>query len=57
MCSPVQGTAPACGCHDACCGMMTLEEEVKALEVQRQHLQLQAELIEKRIASLKKAGK
>ncbi|MDD1669290.1 MAG: hypothetical protein LUO97_05770 [Methanomicrobiales archaeon] len=57
MCAPVHGVAPGCGCHDACCSMMTLEEETKALEIHRQHLLLQVELIERRIASLKKAGK
>ena len=54
MCAPVHGVAPVCGCHDSCCGVMTLEEETKALEIHRQHLQLQVELIERRIASLKK---
>jgi hypothetical protein len=54
MCGPVHGVAPGCGCQDACCGMMTLDEEAKALEIHRQHLLLQAELIEKRIASLRK---
>ena len=57
MCAPVHGISPGCGCHNVCCATMTLEEEVKALEIHRQHLQLQVELIEKRIASLKKAGK
>ncbi|HXW98584.1 MAG TPA: hypothetical protein VEI51_02550 [Methanomicrobiales archaeon] len=57
MCAPFHGVTPECGCHDACCfGTMTLEEEVKALGIHRQHLQLQVELIERRIASLKKVG-
>jgi hypothetical protein len=42
-----------CGCH----GMMSIEEEIQALEVHRQHLKLQLDMIEKRIAGLKKVGK
>jgi hypothetical protein len=44
-----------CGC--GCGGMMSVEEEIKALEVQRMHLKLQLELVEKRINDLKKVGK
>jgi hypothetical protein len=43
-----------------CCGfggMMSVEEEIQALEVHRQHLKLQIELVEKRISGLKKVGK
>jgi len=36
---------------------MSVEEEIKALEVQRMHLKLQLELVEKRINDLKKVGK
>ncbi len=53
MCAPVHGIAAECTCHGGCHGMMTLEEETKALEIHRQHLLLQVELIERRIASLK----
>ena len=42
-----------CGCH----GMMSIDEEIQALEVHRQHLKLQLELVEKRISGLKKVGK
>jgi hypothetical protein len=38
-------------------GMMSIEEEIQALEVHRQHLKLQLEMIEKRINGLKKVGK
>ncbi len=49
-------------CHTSCagscgCGMMSVEDEIKALEVHQAHLKLQQEMIEKRIAGLKKAGK
>jgi hypothetical protein len=53
MCAPVRGMAPECGCHGGWSGMMTLDEEMKALEIHRQHLLLQVELIERRLASLK----
>ena len=43
--------SPACGC-----GMMSVEDEIKALEVHQAHLKLQEELIGKRIAGLKHAG-
>lgn len=42
-----------CGCH----GMMSIEDEIQALEVHRQHMRLQLDMIEKRIAGLKKVGK
>ncbi|MDD1705677.1 MAG: hypothetical protein LUQ12_01400 [Methanoregulaceae archaeon] len=53
------------GCHDAgagmcgcgCGGMMSVEDEIKALEVHRQHMNLQLEMIEKRISGLQKVGK
>jgi hypothetical protein len=37
--------------------MMTVEDEIKALEVHRQHMKLQLEMIEKRITGLKHVGK
>jgi hypothetical protein len=37
--------------------MMSVEEEIQALEVHRQHLKLQMDLVEKRITGLKKVGK
>jgi hypothetical protein len=49
------GPAGHCGC--GCMGMMSIEEEIQALEVHRQHLKLQLEMIEKRINGLKKVGK
>jgi hypothetical protein len=36
--------------------MLSVEEEIQALEVHRQHLKLQMELIEKRISGLRKVG-
>jgi hypothetical protein len=45
-----------CGC--GCGGMvMSIEEEIAALEVHRQHLKLQLEMVEKRINGLKRVGK
>ena len=45
-----------CGC--GCGGMtMSIEEEIQALEVHRQHLKLQLEMVEKRISGLKNVGK
>ncbi len=44
-----------CGC--GCGGMMSIEEEIQALEVHRQHLKMQLEMIEKRISGLTKVGK
>lgn len=48
-------------CHSACTcgceGVMSVEDEIKALEVHRQHLKLQMEMIEKRISGLKNVGK
>ncbi len=51
------------GCHDSCasqcgcgCGMMSIEDEIKALEVHRQHMKLQLDMIDKRISGLKHAG-
>ena len=46
--------ASHCGC--GCGGMMSVEDEIKALEVQRQHMKLQLEMIDKRISGLKKVG-
>jgi hypothetical protein len=47
--------ASHCGC--GCGGMMSVEDEIKALEVHQAHLKLQQEMIEKRISSLKHVGK
>jgi len=49
------GCMSNCGC--GCGGMMSVEEEIQALEVHRQHLKLQMDLVEKRIAGLKNVGK
>ncbi|MDD5025247.1 MAG: hypothetical protein PHF57_09565 [Methanoregula sp.] len=49
------GCMSHCGC--GCGGMMSVEEEIQALEVHRQHLKLQMDLVEKRIAGLKHVGK
>ncbi len=51
------------GCHGGACscgcgGMaLSVEDEIKALEVHRAHTKLQLEMIEKRIAGLKHAAK
>ncbi|OPX63213.1 MAG: hypothetical protein A4E34_01836 [Methanoregula sp. PtaU1.Bin006] len=46
--------ASHCGC--GCGGMLSVEDEIKALEVHRQHMKLQLEMIGKRISGLQKAG-
>lgn len=46
--------AGTCSC--GCGGTMSVEDEIKALEVHRQHLKLQVEMIEKRISGLKQVG-
>ena len=43
--------------YSPCGGMMSVEDEIKALEVHRQHMKLQLEMIEKRISGLKHVGK
>lgn len=43
--------------HCGCGGMMSVEDEIKALEVHQAHLKLQEEMIAKRISGLKKVGK
>ncbi|NLD56542.1 MAG: hypothetical protein GX651_00210 [Methanomicrobiales archaeon] len=46
------------GCSCGCGGMaMSVEDEIKALEVHRAHTKLQLDMIEKRIAGLKHVGK
>jgi hypothetical protein len=47
--------ASHCGCGYG--GMLSVEDEIKALEVHRQHMKLQLEMIEKRISGLKHVGK
>ena len=37
--------------------VLSIEEEIQALEVQRIHLKFQLEMVEKRINGLKKASK
>jgi hypothetical protein len=36
--------------------MLSVEDEIKALEVHRQHMKLQLEMIDKRISGLKHVG-
>ncbi len=55
MFSHEQACHGTCGC--GCGGVMSVEDEIKALEVHQAHLKLQQEQIEKRISGLKKAGK
>lgn len=45
-----------CGCQ---CGgeFLTLEEEIQRMEIHRQHLKFQLAMLDRRIDSLKKAGK
>ena len=53
MCVPFQ--SQACDCRAPCtCGeILTVEEEIRKMEVMRQHLQFQLELVERRMSSLK----
>jgi hypothetical protein len=46
-----------CGCTFGCGGVMSVEDETKALEIHRQHVKLQLEMIDKRISGLKHVGK
>ncbi|MDD1671036.1 MAG: hypothetical protein LUQ67_06995 [Methanomicrobiales archaeon] len=57
MCAPFQ--MHSCDCRGLCGSgeILTIDEEIRKMEVMRQHLQFQLELIERRIASLKKVGK
>jgi len=57
MCAPVQ--MHSCDCQPSwCCGgFLTVDEEIKKMEVTRQNLQLHLEMLDKRIDSLKKVGK
>jgi hypothetical protein len=46
-----------CGCQ---CGgeeFLTLDEEIQRMEIHRQHLKFQLAMLERRVDSLKKAGK
>ncbi|HSQ93306.1 MAG TPA: hypothetical protein VLL74_03335 [Methanoregula sp.] len=47
---------PGASCQCGCGGVMSVEDEIRALEVQSAHLKLQQEMIEKRISGLKNAG-
>jgi hypothetical protein len=49
MCAPFQVHSGDCGCG----GILTVEEEIRKMEVMRQHLQFQLELVERRMSSLK----
>ena len=53
MCVPFQ--SHPCDCMTPChCGeILTVDEEIRKMEVMRQHLQFQLELIERRMSSLK----
>jgi len=44
-----------CGCGGGT--VLSIEEEIQALEVQRLHLKFQLEMVDKRINGLKKIGK
>jgi hypothetical protein len=58
MCGPFQMHPCDCGGHTCGCGeILTVEEEIRKLEVMRQHLQLQLDLIARRVDSLRGIGK
>jgi hypothetical protein len=55
MCSHEMGCHGACTCQSV--GVLSVEDEIKMLDLHRAHLQLQLEQIEKRISGLKRVGK
>ena len=58
MCAPFQMHPCDCGGHACGCGeFLTVEEEIRKMELMRLHLQLQLDLIGRRLESLRKAGK
>jgi hypothetical protein len=57
MCMHHHMTQPDCSCHGGCGEFLTLEEEVKRMEIHKQHLQFQLAMLERRIESMKKATK
>jgi hypothetical protein len=58
MCAPFQMHPCDYGGHPCGCGeFLTVEEEIRKMEVMRQHLQFHLALIERRIESLKGVGK
>jgi hypothetical protein len=56
MCAPFQNHPCECG-PCGCGGILTVDEEIRKMEVMRGHLQFQLELVERRLDSLKKMGK
>ena len=58
MCAPFQTHGCDCGGHSCCCGeFLTVEEEIRKMEVMQMHLQLQLDLVGRRLESLRKLGK
>ena len=57
MCAPFQMHSCDCGCQCGCGEFLTIEEEIRKMEVMREHLQFHLALIERRIESLKGVGK
>jgi hypothetical protein len=53
MCAPFQSQTCDCRTHCGCGEILTVEEEIRKMEVMRQHLQFQLELVERRVSSLK----
>jgi hypothetical protein len=49
---PCDGGGP-CGCGE----FLTVDEEIRRMEVMREHLKLQLDLIGRRLDSLKRVGK
>jgi hypothetical protein len=54
MCAPIQNQS--CSCSGACgfASTLTIEDEIKILEASRQRMQVQINMIERRIEGLKK---
>jgi len=58
MCAPFHMHGCDCGGHACSCGeVLTVEEEIRKMEVMRLHLQLQLDLLDRRLESLRKLGK
>jgi hypothetical protein len=54
MCAPVQNQSCNCSCTCGCVSALTIEDEIKLLEAGKQRMQVQINMIERRIEELKK---
>jgi hypothetical protein len=54
MCAPIQNQSCNCSGTCGCLSNLTIEDEIKMLEANRQRMQVQINIIERRIEGLKK---